>query len=512
MLKNPQVFYYIILFICCFFINMPVASAGSCNDYATSGCTIEIEMHKSFIKKTERDITRISIANPDIADARVITPRQVLLIGSKSGSTNLIIWHKNNNKTDINPEEEEQAEVYDVEVYVSYATLKAIHGSLRKMVPEAKVNIQRAAKGIILDGEVESQQMLERVLSIVRSYADVMDHNNLITITGSQQVQLEVRIAEVSRSGMKQMGLGFLNNNDWSIGLFASGEVSGSSTALNSDIPATITETIDYFGNYSRTETSGGISRGTESVMSLSSPFASAFQIALHAVEDDSMAILSVLKGQGLSRILASPTLVTMSGQEAEFMVGGEYPYPVQGFLGRTTIEYKHFGIMLIFTPTVVGKETISIQVQPEVSSLDYSSAVNSGGVAVPGLRTRRGSTTLQLKDGQTFAMAGLISEEVQSSLNKVPFLGDIPILGSLFTSKQYQRSETELVIIVTPRLVRAMNSDEVPLLPGEGENDNISDAEFFLMNRVTNPEMTAKHPQMDEQIPEFSGKTGFTR
>ncbi|MGD9160019.1 MAG: type II and III secretion system protein family protein [Desulfobacteraceae bacterium] len=515
MLKNPQVFYYSILFICCFFINIPAASAGSCNDYATSGCSIEIEMHKSFIKKTGRDITRISIANPDIADARVITPRQVLLIGNKPGSTNLIIWHKNNNKTDINPEEEEQAEVYDVEVYVSYAIMKAVHGSLRKMVPEAKVNIQRTAKGIILDGEVESQQMLERVLSIVRSYVDVMDHNNLITITGSQQVQLEVRIAEVSRSGLKQMGLGFLNNNDWSIGLFASGKATGSSSAMNSVTPPTITETIDPFGNYTKTTTTGGTTRNLSSGIDLSTPFGSAFQVVLHAVEDDSMAILSILKGQGLSRILASPTLVAMSGQEAEFMVGGEYPYPVQGFLGRTTIEYKHFGIMLIFTPTVVGKETISIQVQPEVSSLDYSSAVNSGGVAVPGLRTRKGSTTLQLKDGQTFAMAGLISEEVQSTLNKVPFLGDIPILGSLFTSKQYQRSETELVIIVTPRLVRAMNPNEVPPLPGEGDMDNISDADFFLKNRVSSPVKKANNKpdkNQEKTAPEFSGKTGFTR
>ena len=516
MLKNLQVFYCNILLIYCFFLNIPQVSAGSCSDYATSGCTIQIEMYKSFIKKTDKDITRISIANSDIADARVISPRQVLLIGNKAGSTNLIIWYKNDNKKENEPEEEELAEVYDVSVYVSYALMNTIHNTIRRLVPDSQVNIQRAKSGVILDGHVESQQMLERVLNIAKSYVDIFDNNNLISIRGSQQVQLEVRIAEVSRSGIKQMGLGFLNNNDWSIGLFSSGEASGTSIAQNMVTPPTVTESIDSQGTQTTTTSSrGGISRGTESIIDLASPFGSAFQIALHAVEDDSMAILSILKGQGLSRILASPTLVTMSGQEAEFMVGGEYPYPVPGSLGQTTIEYKRFGIMLIFTPTVVGKETISIQVQPEVSSLDYSSAVSSGGVAVPGLRTRRGSTTLQLKDGQTFAMAGLINEEVQSVSNKVPFLGDIPILGTLFTSKEFQRSETELVIMVTPRLVRAMNPDEVPSLPGEGDTDNISDADFFLKNRVSNPVKKTNHKPDKKQkktTPEFSGKTGFTR
>jgi pilus assembly protein CpaC len=248
--------------------------------------------------------------------------------------------------------------------------------------------------------------------------------------------------------------------------------------------------------------------------MNLASPFGSAFQVALHAVEDDTLAILSLLKGQGLSRILASPTLVTMSGQEAEFMVGGEYPYPIQGDSGHVSIEFKRFGVMLRFTPMLVGKETLTIQVEPEVSSLDFSLTVSSAGVAVPGLRTRRGSTTLQLKDGQTFAMAGLLNEETRTVLNKIPFLGDIPILGALFTSKEFQKSESELVIIVTPRLVRAMNPDEVPRLPGEGENDNVSDADFFLLNRVRNP---GPPPSVDldpnsGDLQGFTGETGFAR
>ena len=493
----------IILLLISIFLTGPLmAIADTCNDFADSGCRIDIEMHKSFVKQSDEPITRVAIADPDIADVQLITPRQVLIISRKNaGTTSLTVWHG-----------EDRAEVYDVRVYVPGNLLEAVQHNLGRLVPEARVNIVPAKNGVILDGEVDSQETLERVLRIVRAYVDVSENNILVTIIGSQQVQLEVKIAEISRSGMKQMGLGFLNNRDWSIGLFSSGSASGGSTAQNSDIPATITETVDTFGNYTRTFSEGGVSRNLDSSIDISSPFSSAFQIALHSVKDDSLAILSLLKGQGLSRILASPTLVAMSGQEAQFMVGGEYPYPVQGDIGETTIEYKRFGIMLGFTATVTGKDTISIQVRPEVSSLDYAAGVSVGGVAVPGLRTRRGSTTLQLRDGQTFAMAGLINEQVQWSLNKVPFLGDIPVLGALFTSKEYQRAETELVIIVTPRLVRAMNPHEVPALPGEDRQENINDLDFFLKNRVSNPEKQNDATGQRMIAPKFSGKTGFSR
>lgn len=498
--------------MCYFFTNTVTAAVNSCDDYAESACKIEIDMDKSFVKQTEKVIARVSVANPDIADVQAITPRQILVIGKKAGSTNLIIWPENEENDDLKGEE--KAQVYDIDVYVSFSLIETIHNTIRRLVPGARINIQRAKNGVILDGEVESQYMLERVLGIVRSYVDVSPDNNLVTVAGCQQVQLEVKIAEVSRSGMKQMGLGFLNNNDWSIGLFTSGSVNGKTTANNSGLPASITESIDSFGNYSRTVSGGGISRDMGSSIQMESPFSSAFQIVLHAVEDNSLTMLSLLKGQGLSRILASPTLVALSGQEAEFMVGGEYPYPVQGEFGQNSIEYKRFGIMLNFTPTVVGKETISIQVQPEVSSLDYSASVTTGGVVVPGLRTRKGSTTLQLKDGQTFAMAGLINEEVQWTLNKVPFLGDIPVLGTLFTSKEFQRSESELVIIVTPRLVRAMNPDEVPPLPGESEIGHVNDTDFFLKNRVSAPDINSNKTERNREtiVPEFSGKTGFSR
>lgn len=486
-----------------------------CNDFARTKCRIEVQLHKAFVKRTEAPITRVAIADPNIADVDLITPRQVLIVSKeKAGITNLILWHG-----------DERAEVYEVVVYIPGSLTKAIQDRINQLAPEARVKVLISYKGIILDGEVESQEMLERVLNIARSYVDLSPNNNFITIRGTQQVQLEVKIAEVSRSDMKKMGLGVLNNKNWTIGVFPGGQASGmastSRTISTGERPAiTSTNTDLTTGVITSTTMAGGsetlknASRALSSVMEVASPFVSAFQVALHAVGSDSLAILSVLKGQGLARILASPTLVTMSGQEASFMVGGEFPIPISGEDRQTTISFKRFGIMLRFTPTVVSKETITIRVEPEVSNVDYSLSVFSGGVAVPGLKTRRGSTTLQLKDGQTFAMAGLMKEETRTVINKIPFLGDIPILGALFTSKEFQKDETELVIIVTPRLVRAMNRDEVPPLPGEDINDNVSDVDFFLLNRAKNPE--AKKPAHPKETvsspPGFIGEMGFSR
>ena len=470
------------VFIMCM-VNVPETMfASPCNDFARTMCRIRLEPSRSFIQKTQEPVTRVSIADPEIADVQLITPTQVLIISKKNlGVTNLIIWHG-----------DEQAEVYEVMVYMPEKLMQFVRDRIHAMVPGAAVVVWPAKDGgILLDGEVTSQEMLDRTLQIVGGFVD--NSTNLITVRGSQQVQLEVRIAEVSRSGMKEMGLGYLKSNDWGIGVFPSGSVEGNLS------PGTRSVVLG--------EQSGELQQVLTSTMALTSPFGSAFQVALHSVKNDTLSILSILKGQGLARMLACPTLVTMSGQEANFLVGGEFPIPVSNEDGNTNIEFKKYGIMLRFTPTVVGKETITLLVCPEVSAPDYSLSVFSGGVAVPGLKTRRGSTTLQLKDGQTFVMAGLLKEETAVMINKIPFLGDIPILGTLFTSKEFQKKESELMIVVTPRLVGALNPDEVPVLPGEEMHDNISDSDFFLMNKTKS---NADIPQ--DAPPAFVGDIGFSR
>jgi pilus assembly protein CpaC len=206
--------------------------------------------------------------------------------------------------------------------------------------------------------------------------------------------------------------------------------------------------------------------------------------------------------------MLAKPTLVTMSGQEAEFIVGGSFPIPVSQEFGQTTVNFQSYGIQLKFKPYVLGEETITMYVAPEVSTPDYSLGTMSGGVAVPGLKTRSSSTVLQLKDGQTFVMAGLLKEDVSTTFDKIPLLGDLPILGTIFTSKRYQKSESELVVVVTPRMVRALNREEVPPLPGADMDPDLSGVDFFLLNW----DLKRQANQSLNDLPAFVGKTGYSQ
>lgn len=445
-------------------------------------CQINVEIHKSFLKETDEPISRVSIADPSIADVNVITPTQVLILAKKEiGRTNLIIWHG-----------DERALVYEVNVYAPGNIAELIQEKLKQLAPEADVTVISSTKGVILDGQVESQVMLNRVIEIVKTL--IPTFTNLITVKGTQQVQLDVRIAEVSRTALKRIGLGFLINKSWSVGIFPNGSTSGVMDATGINVKGQPEVTL----------------RELNSLTELVSPFSSAFQAVVHSLNNDFLAILSILKSQGLARFLASPTLVTMTGQEADFLAGGEFPVPVRGNEGETTIEYKEFGIMLRFTPFVTGKEDITLKIEPEASVLDFSIGTQSGGVVVPGLRTRRGSTTLQLKDGQTFAMAGLLRENINTLVDKIPFLGDIPVIGTLFTSKEYQKEESELVIIVTPRLVRALNLDEVPELPGEDILNNVNDFDFFILNRMYME--TTSERKTKEKKPFFIGDFGFSK
>lgn len=440
----------------CALLLMPTGVLGFCSDYAETQCRIAIAVQMSLVKWTDQVITRISIADPELVHVDLITPTQILMVaGKRTGTTNLIIWYG-----------DEQAEVYDVNVYIPGSLTERIKQQLSLLVPGARIRVLRGKDGVILDGEVNDQETLQRILSLVESY--VPSYSNLIRVRGSQQVQLEVKIAEISRSGLKQMGLAYLRSGSTgTTGLFSGGQAFGQALTESGERQA-----------------SDAVIAELRSQALINSPFGSAFQIFLHAIDDSSLAILSALNGQGLAKILASPTLVTMSGQEASFLVGGEFPIPVSNQLGQTTVQFKEFGVALRFTPTVIGNERITLQVAPEVSNPDFSLAVSSGGVAVPGITTRRGSTTLQLKDGQTFAMAGLLKEEISSVVNKLPFFGDVPILGTLFSSKEFQKDESELVIIVTPRLVRALNPSQIPALPGADIQNELTDVDFFLLNK----------------------------
>ncbi|WDP90904.1 MAG: pilus assembly protein N-terminal domain-containing protein [Desulfobacter sp.] len=451
---------------------------------------IRIEMFHSHLLETGVPIMRASIADPKVADVNILSPTQILVVAKakRNASTTLILW-----------ESEKKAVTYDICVFskIDPALLSLMAERIRAVAPGVSIDILPArqavdSKSIILKGEVESQMVMERVITVVESFG--IRYFNLIDLKGPQQIQLKVVIAEVSKSGLKQMGINFLDSGDnLGFGVFKGGT----------------TETKVEFKGETKYDTAAASSgKSPDSISNtvtqtvsntIGSPFKSAFQIALNSTKHNWLAYLSLLKNQGLARSLATPTLVAMSGQKAEFQVGGEYPINTKNDEGEISTKMQPYGIILKFTPYLLDKETITLEVNPEVSAVDFS-------FDPPGITSRRATSTLQLKDGQSFAMAGLLKEESSVTINKVPFLGDIPYLGTLFTSKENKHSETELVIMVTPRIVRAMNPGEVPALPGRGMKKEIRDGDFFIKNNLGFMESDEKDTR------EFRGKTGFAK
>ena len=481
--------------------------------------SIQIEVNKSIVVDADTPITRVAVGNPNLADVTLLTEQQVLLVASNNvGATNLIFWHGD---TIIS--------VYEIIVMIPGSQVEIIQNALRMILPEAdKIRVYVSGRSLVLDGQVDSQELLDDLLQMARSF--VPNVVNLVRVSGCQQVQLEVTIVEVMRSAMKQMGLSYLSNNDWGIGLLPSGTVTGglATTGARSDLNSALGRFSGDVGASGGATSSGGIfgsvsalagaeqtlEKGYENGLasalsteaSLSSPYASAFKVLLQSSSGDSLTVLNLLKGQNLARTLANPTLVALSGQEASFLVGGEFPIPVNTENGSgISVSYHSYGIMLRFMPTVISRDTITLQVAPEVSSPDYTLGVVSASVSVPGVRMRRGETTLQLRDGQTFVMAGLLTDNMSQVINKVPFVGDIPILGSLFTSKEYQRDESELVIVVRAHLVRPLAPSEVPPLPGAEIVHEMTDSAFFLNTVSPHRNSSSKTDR-----PVFSGTRGF--
>jgi len=405
---------------------------------------------KSTILKSALPIKRVSIADPEIADFLLLSPHEIYLTGKTAGTTNLTLWQ--NNKV---------TEIYDIEVAYDLSRLKQ---QVHEVLPgEKDLQIIGTNDSITLAGRMINTVNLSKVTALARSYAPKGKINNLIQVGGVHQVMLEVRIAEMSRSTTKRLGINFnyINDNDFGVSLL------GGLSELVNPIDANIV-------------TPGPLQTG---------PIAFKVTPAVNALFRFSSGnstwtgLIDALKEDGLVKVLAEPTLMALSGQNANFLAGGEFPIPIPQGLGTVAIEYKPFGVALNFTPTVLSEDVISIKVAPDVSELDFSTAVQFSGFVVPGITTRRASTTIELADGQSFAIAGLLRDSVKEQVSKFPLLGDIPILGALFRSQSFLKNETELIIIVTPHLVKPLNMAK-QTLPTDFYIEP-SDAEFYLEGRM---------------------------
>jgi pilus assembly protein CpaC len=395
---------------------------------------LELAKGKSLLIDTPVALKRVSLADPEIADALVISPRQLYLTGKAVGTTNLTLWEEN----------ERVFAIYDLVVFPDLSRLKE---KFHEILPREDIRVTATHDAITLFGSISSADRLSQALEVANAFAP-KKIVNLLQVAGVQQVMLEVRVAEMARSVGKRLGFNFAV------------QTGGAAFGVSQINRLT---TFDKF------------------VTEIGAAINAIFRIQTGDITLTSF--IDALKEQGLVKILAKPTLVTLSGQEARFLAGGEFPYPVPQQQNTITIEFKTFGVGLSFTPTVLSDQQISLRVAPEVSDLDFTNAVSLRGFVVPGLTTRRASTVIELADGQSFAIAGLLNENVRESISKFPLLGDIPILGALFRSVSFQKHETELVIIVTPHLVKPLELAQQPL-PTDAfiEPD---DFEFLLLGQL---------------------------
>lgn len=367
--------------------------------------------------------SRVAVGDHAVADIRVLSPTQLLIQGRRPGFTSLLVWEKKSG-----------GPVRNYFIQVDRALPPTEDGKPAQLAASGdRVVVQ----GSFADGDAHQAALAAARQAGGDKGPPVEDRS---TIAAEGQVQVDVQIVEMSRRVLKSFGLNLLNTrDDFTIGVFAP------SALKKLDLVA-------------------GAAIGGE----YSQPMADAFQLVGGSGARGMLRMLSVLEKNGMARTLARPSMVVVSGQSASFMAGGEFPIPIAQSMGQVTVSFKPYGIRLQMTPTVFSRERIAVKLAPEVSEIDLQTTVTSGGVSVPGVLTRRADTTIELADGESIVIGGLVSQTLSDNVDKVPFLGDLPVFGAFFKSMRYARQDRELVIIATPRLVRPLAADAaLPPLPG---------------------------------------------
>ncbi|NOT27189.1 MAG: type II and III secretion system protein family protein, partial [Acidobacteria bacterium] len=364
-------------------------------------------------------ITRIALTNPAVADAVVVRPREILVDGKAPGTISLIVWGAG-----------EQRVQYDL---VVEQPIQALEQQLRQLFPNEEIAVLMNADAVVLSGRASSTQVMLRAADIARAAAPKGNVINLIQVPGAseaQQVMLQVRFAEVNRRAITELGASiFSNNRNWVV------------RGTTQQFPSVEIDEGEFV-------------------------FSDLLNLFLFNTNFNMGTLIRALKSSGYFQSLAEPNLLAYNGKEASFLAGGEFPIPfVSGAAGNVTVQFREFGIRLNFTPTIAG-DLIRLHVRPEVSSLDFNNGIQISGFRIPALTMRRAETEVELRDGQSFAIAGLIDNESQTDTAAVPILSQLPIIGSLFKGKAERQERTELLVLITPRLVRALDPDEVPPLP----------------------------------------------
>jgi pilus assembly protein CpaC len=393
------------------------SAAGSPRDPVDHPIDVDLLVGRSTVLNVGAPIARVSLTVPDVADAMVTAPSQLLIHGKTPGTISLFVWDKAG-----------AIKTYEVNVR---RDLTILIEQMKQLFPGEQITVAGSGKDVVISGTVTSKYVVEKASDVAGGFVEKKE--NVVNLlqqqegVASNQVMLRVRFAEVSRSALQELGATWILDqfkSDWTARATTE---QFSSPMFDDSKPGRIT-----FSDY--------------------------LNVFLFNSKHGVGTVIRALQSKGLFQSLAEPNLITVNGKEASFLAGGEYPYPVvqSGQSGNSiSIVFKEYGIRLHFTPTVLGGDLINLKVKPEVSTLDFTNAILLDGFRLPALSTRRADTEVELQDGQTFAIAGLMNNTVNSTIQKIPGIGDIPVLGYLFKSRAYQKNETELVVMVTPTIVR---------------------------------------------------------
>ncbi len=393
-------------------------SIAANSEFVESTGILAIAKGQGRLVRLSKAASSVFIANPEIADVTVKSSRMVYVFGIKAGTTSLFAVDSSENV------------IADISVDVTH-DLDGLARSIKATVPDTAIEVQSVSGGLVISGDVPSATDAENIRRLaMRFLSEGEEVINQIHVTDPNQVNVRVRIAEVSRTAVRQLGLNFnISKGDF---LFTSGE-----TFLANPGALAGAGPFELVGNQAGAGLLSDITLGSATMSFL----------------------FDTLEEIGLAKTLAEPNLTAISGETASFLAGGEFPIPVAQEDSAITVEFKEFGVSLAFTPTVLSGNRISMRVRPEVSQLSDAGAVQVNGLNVSALTTRRAETTIELASGQSFAIAGLLSEDFQDSVRQIPYLGDVPLLGELFKSEAFRRNETELMILVTPYIVQPLET-----------------------------------------------------
>src|SRR5881396_1695860 len=413
---------------------IPPANSQAPQTEGPGAAPLRVMVGKSLLINTTERLKRVSVTDPTVADALVVTPTQILVHGRSPGEVSLLIW-----------DELERSRSFDLRVDVDVI---AASEEERRIFPDEQISVSPSRSAIVLSGHVSTEDVAKHAGMIAEAYSKNVVNVLTFGPVGAQEVLLEVKFAEVDRSAVTQLGVNILNTGAGNfVGNTTTGQFGG-------------TRIGDVTDTFPRPPITPPFS-STETINDLLNVFLFRPDIHLGAV-------IRALQQRNLLQILAEPNLIAVNGKESSFLAGGEFPFPIvqpgQGFTA-VTISFKEFGVKLKFTPVIMPNGNIHLRVVPEVSTLDFANALTISGFTVPALSTRRAETEFELQDGQGFGIAGLLDHRTTVQLNKIPGISDIPILGQLFRSRNINRSNQELMVLVTPRIVDPVKVAPPPIV-----------------------------------------------